>query len=104
MSLATRFQQTSSNYVIKVNSLTKNQSYPITHARRCDTWHGLSVLLTIRESKNSLKKVFLPRRYSEIITDGDLTNINSGNKKFGLVYMGACPQTKGHLLAITEEK
>jgi hypothetical protein len=46
----------------------------------------------------------LPRRYSEIITDEDLTNINSGNKQFGLVYMGMCPQTKGNLLAISGEE
>jgi hypothetical protein len=60
------------------------------------------VLLTIRETENSLKK-FLPRRYSEIMTDKDLENINSGNKKFGIVCIGVCPQTKGHLLAISGE-
>jgi hypothetical protein len=103
MSLTTRFQQASESYTIKVNSLAKNQPYSITLARCCDTPHGLSVLLTIWESKNSLKKVFLPWRYSEIIMDKDLTNINSGSKKFGLFYMGMFPHTKDLLLAITEE-
>jgi hypothetical protein len=74
MSLATRFQQTSESYAIKVNCLVKDQPYPITHAESCDIRYGLSVLLTIRESKNSLKKVFLPRRYIEIMTNKDLEN------------------------------
>jgi hypothetical protein len=86
MSLATRFQQTSSNYIIKVNCLVKDQPYPITRAERCDTRYGPAVLFTIRESENSFKKVFLPRRYSEIMTDEDLTNINYGEEKLNLVY------------------
>jgi hypothetical protein len=59
--------------------------------------------MPIRESENSLK-VFLPRRYSEITTDEDIENTNSGNKIFGIVYMGVCPQTKRHLLAISREE
>jgi hypothetical protein len=51
-----------------------------------------------------LKKVILPRRYSEIMTDEDLTNINSGKETLNLVYKDKCLQTYGHLLAITEEK
>jgi hypothetical protein len=104
MSLATRFQQTSSNYIIKVNCLVKDQPYPITRAERCHTRYGPAVLLTIRESKNSFKKVFLLRRYSEIMTDEVLTNINSGKEKLNLVYRDKCLQTNGHMLAITEEK
>jgi hypothetical protein len=92
MSLATRFQQTSSNYIIKVNCLVKEQPYPITRAERCDTRYGPAVLLTIRESENSSKKVFLPRRYSKIMTDGDLTNIHYGEEKLNLVrvYKDKC--------------
>jgi hypothetical protein len=71
--------------------------------RNVDTRYGPAVRLTIRESENSLK-VFLPRRYSEIMTNEDLTNINSGNEKLNLVYKDKCSQTNGHLLAITEEK
>jgi hypothetical protein len=104
MSLATRFQQTSSNYIIKVNCLVKDQPYPITRAERCVTRNGPAVLLTIQESENNLKKVFLPRRYSEIMTDEDLTHINSGKEKLNLVYKDKCSQTNCLLLAITEEK
>jgi hypothetical protein len=62
------------------------------------------VLLTIRESENGLKKVFLLRQYSEVMTDKDLANINSGKEKLNLIYKGTCSQTSGHLLAITEEE
>jgi hypothetical protein len=37
------------------------------------------------------------------MTDEELENINSGNKKFGLDYMGLCPQMKGYLVAISGE-
>jgi hypothetical protein len=76
MSLATCFQQTSESYIVRLNYLVKNQPYPITCVERCDNRYGPTVLLTIQESK----KVFLPRRYSEIMTDENLENINSGNK------------------------
>jgi hypothetical protein len=59
------------------------------------------VLLTIQESENSLKKVFLPLRYSEVMADEDLVDINSGKEKLSLVYKGTCSQTNGQLLAIT---
>jgi hypothetical protein len=103
MSLAAHFQQTSSNYTIKLNRLVKDQQYPITCAKRDTTRFGPAVLLTIWESENSLK-VFLPRRYSEIMTDEDLTNVNSGKEKWNLVYKDKCSQTNGHLLAITGEE
>jgi hypothetical protein len=85
MSLATRFQQTSSSYIIKVNCLVKDQLYPITRAERCDTIYRPAVLLTIRESENSLMHFFLPQRCSEIMTDEDLTNINSGKGKLNTI-------------------
>jgi hypothetical protein len=100
MSLAAFFQQTSTDYTINLNCLVKAQPYPITCAERCNTRYGPAVLLTIQESENSLK-AFLPRRYSEIMTDEDLTNINSGKEKLYLVYKDNCSQTSGHLFAIT---
>jgi hypothetical protein len=81
MSLATCSQQTSESYTIKVSCLVKNQPYPITCVERLDTRYGPAVLLPIQESENSLKKVFLPRRHSDVMIDEDLVIINSGNKK-----------------------
>jgi hypothetical protein len=103
-SLAARFQQTSSSYTIKPNCLVKNHPHPITRAEPCDTRYGPAVLLTIGESENSLKKFFLPRRYSDVMTNEDLANINSGKKKLNLVYKNKCSHTNGFLLAITEEE
>jgi uncharacterized protein YbaR (Trm112 family) len=104
MSLAARFQQTSESYAIKLVTPFKNQPYPIKKADRCDTRFGPAVLRTIQESENSLRKVFLPGRYSAVMTDDDLTDINSGCIKLSLIYRGVCPQTKGHLLTVTGEE
>jgi hypothetical protein len=103
MSLAARFQHTSTSYTIRLSKLVMDQPYMIIRADRCDTRCGPAVLLTIHESENSFKKVFLPRRYGDVMTDEDLTNINSGSKKLCLVYLGTCSQTSGYLLAITGE-
>jgi hypothetical protein len=51
-----------------------------------------------------MKKVFLPRRYSEVLTDDDIVGINSGRTKLNLVYRGTCTQTGGHLLPLKEEE
>jgi hypothetical protein len=104
MSLAQRFQQTSDTYIINLDKLTQDQPYHIIRAERSDTRYGPAVLLTIRETVNSLKKVFLPRRYGAVITDDDISHINSGQKKVCLIYKGICPQTKGHLIDITGEE
>jgi hypothetical protein len=81
---------------IKVNCLVGDQPYLITCVEHCDTRYGSAVLLIIQKSVNSLKKLFLPRRYSNVIIDEEL-------KTFGLVYMDVCPQMKGYLFAISGE-
>jgi hypothetical protein len=90
--------------MVKLNSLVKNQPYLITHVDHCNTQDGPTVLLTIKKSENSLKKVFLPQHYSNVMTDEDLANINSKTKQLNLLYKGMCSQTKGYLLAITGEE
>jgi hypothetical protein len=47
--------------------------------------------------------VFLPRRYSEVITDEDIDRFNSNKAKLYLIYRGLCEQTNGFLLSITED-
>jgi hypothetical protein len=81
-----------------------DRPYPITRAELVDTRFGPTVLLSIRDSAASIKKVFLPRRYSAVETDQDILAINSGTSRLNLIYRGVCPQTNGFLLAIAEEE
>jgi hypothetical protein len=50
-----------------------------------------------------MKKVFLPRRNSEVVTDDDIPGFTSARMKLYLVYRGTCVQKGGHLLAIKEK-
>jgi hypothetical protein len=101
MSLAKKFLEASACHTVKIGSLDTEKPYPITHAR-VGTRFGPTVLLSIRESEFALKKVFLPRRYSEVITDEDIERFNKA--KLYLIYRGVCEQTNGFLLSITGEE
>jgi hypothetical protein len=74
MSLAKKFLEASACRTVKIGSLGTEKSYPITHAQRFGTRFGLTVLLSIRESEFALKKLFLPLRYSGVITDAGSLN------------------------------
>jgi hypothetical protein len=89
---------------VKIGSLETERPYPIKHAQRVDTRFGPTVLLSIRDSDFTLRKVFLPRRYSEVVSDEDIDCINSGKAKLNLVYKGVCAQTNGLLLPTTGEE
>jgi hypothetical protein len=58
--------------------------------------------MSIRDSEFTLK-VFLPRRYSETITDDDLEAANSKTVLLYLVYRGVCVKSVGYELGIQQE-
>jgi hypothetical protein len=76
MALARRFQVSSTCHTVKIGSLDTDRPYPITHAERTGTRFGPAVL-SIRDSEFAPQKVFLPRRYSEVVTDEDIARFNS---------------------------
>jgi hypothetical protein len=78
MSLAKKFQEASTCHTVKIGSLDTEKPYPITHAHSVGTPFGPTVLLSIPESEFALK-VFLPRRYSEVITDEDIDRFNKAS-------------------------
>lgn len=104
MSLAQRFMEASTCLTVKIGSLETEKPYPITHAQRVATKFGPTILMSIRESEFSLKKVFLPRRYSGVVSDDDIDRINSGRAKLHLIYKGVCKQTTGFLLSIAGDE
>jgi hypothetical protein len=88
---------------VNFGSLDAQKPYQITHAQSVGTRFGPTVLTSIRESDFALRKEFLPRRYSEVITDEDIERSNQG--KLILIYndvgVCVCDQTNGFLLFIT---
>ena len=58
------------------------------------------MVFTIRDSGATPAQIFLPRRYSDVVTDTDIEQINSNAVFVHLVYRGVCSTTKAYLLAI----
>ena len=109
MDLGKRFEDatafaTTAYTAVSVSSLEPNTPYPITRAKRLNTKYGVAVVLTLLGPVDSTLQVFLPQRYSEIITDTDLTSINTKAVALSLVYKGVCPATRSYLLAIETTK
>jgi hypothetical protein len=104
MSIAQKCLVASSCITVKIGFLETEKPYPIQHAQRVDTRFGPTVLLSLRESEFTLRKVFLPRRYSGVVSDEDIDLINSGRAKLHLIYKGVCEHTNGFILSIAGEK
>jgi hypothetical protein len=88
MSLAQKCVESSTCPTVNIGSLDAEKPYPITHAQGVGTRFGTTVLTSIRESEFALWKEFLPRRYSEVITDEDIERFNEG--KLNLIYNDVC--------------
>jgi len=104
MDLGKRFEDASALAAVSVSSLEPDTPYPITRAKRIKTKYGLAIVLTLQGPDVSVVQVFLPQRYSDVITDTDLTAINSKTVALSLVYKGVCDSSKSDLLAIESSK
>ena len=99
MDLAKRFEEATSSTSFNISSLVMNRLYPIVCAKRINTKFGSTVLLSIRDSNENVQ-IFLPKRYSDIVSDNDMEKINSKAVYLNLVYKGICDTSKSYLLAI----
>ena len=106
MALSQRFSDVSCD--VHISTLKVDQSYPIVKAEKVKTRYGETVLLSIRDPQNlsvrdlspALLKVFLPKRYSTVITDADITAINDEQIRWNLISKGVCERTNTYVLAI----
>jgi len=57
-------------------------------------------VLTLRIAETNIVQVFLPKRYSDVVSDSDIDAINSKTVSLLLVYKGVCESSKSYLLAI----
>jgi len=57
-------------------------------------------MLSIRDLDEQLVQIFLPKRYSNCVSDEDMAKINSRTIYLNLVYKGMCEKTKSYLLVV----
>jgi len=86
MDLAQKFEGVACEKTISVTDLDLNRKYRILRAKGLTTRFGPTVLLTIRGEGAAPCQIFLPRRYSHVITDTDIEQINSNAVFLHLVY------------------
>ena len=94
-----RFEETTANASVNVNTLEPHKLYPIIRANRIPTKYGLSFVLTPRITETNIVQVFLPKRYSNMLSDVDINAINSKAVSLHLVYKGVCESSKSYLYA-----
>ena len=103
MDLDRKFEIASSCRSVSLGSLKPDRAYPIVHAERINTRYGQSVLVAIVDSPSSSVKVFLPRRYDDVLSDEDLEAINSQRVALLLMYKGTCPRSNSYILELKRE-
>jgi len=100
MDLTKRFEEATAYASVNVNALEPHKLYPIIRAKRIPTKYGLSVVLTLRIAESKIVQVFLPKRYTDVVSDADIDAINSKAVSLHLVYKGVCESSKSYFLAI----
>jgi len=71
------FEGVACETTISVTELDLSRKYHILRAKRLTIRSGPTVVLTIRGEGAAPAQIFLPRRYSDVITDTDIEQINS---------------------------
>jgi len=100
MDLTERFEEATAYASVNVITLEQHKLYPIIRAKRIPTRYGHTVVLTLRIAETDFVQVFLPKRYSDVVSDEDIDVINSKAVSLHLVYKGVCESSKSYLLAI----
>ena len=64
------------------------KTYAIVRAERAVTHLGHTILLTVKDTPRHTVKIFLPKRYSRVVSDTDILNINMNPEFPCIVYKG----------------
>ena len=100
MDIGLRFDEATAYNTVSVASLEPHKPYPVIRAKRLSTKYGMSVVVTLRKPDDNVVQVFLPQRYSDVVSDADILSINSECTDIKLVYKGVCESSKAFILAI----
>jgi len=88
INLSTHFHNVASGQIIRIYTLEINKCHPVVYARRLTTQYGSTLLLTLQSEDYICVKMFLPKRYSDVIDYVDIYEINTGKKYYKLIYNG----------------
>jgi hypothetical protein len=103
MELDRKFEIATSCRSVSLGSLEPDRAYPIVRAERIHTRYGQSVLVGIMDSPTSSVKIFLPRRYGDVLSDEDLEAINTQRVDLLLVYKGTCARSNSYILELKSQ-
>jgi hypothetical protein len=76
MDLARKFYEEATCDLIAIDKLKVQVKHQILRAERVYTRYGPCIMLTIRGLESRRYKAYLPRRYSGLITEAEITAIN----------------------------
>ena len=85
MDLVQKFEGVIWDKTVSVNDLERSRKYPILRAKRITARIGPTVVLTIRDSRDPPAEVFLPKRYSDVVTDDDIEKITTNAVSLNLL-------------------
>ena len=88
MDFRQKFLRVTCDRILRINELAVGTQYPIVSAERVVTHLGHTVMLTLREAPTSLFRVFLPKRYAKVISDGDIIAIVRAREGLSFIYEG----------------
>ena len=77
MDLTKGFEEATAYASVNVNTLEPHKLYTIIRAKRITTIYGPKVVLTLRIAEINIVKIFLPKRFSDVVSDEDINALNS---------------------------
>ena len=100
MALVTTFNNIKTHSSVKITDLKPQVQYKVLESKKIKTKYGETVSLKLKINEQTASWVFLPKRYTNVFTEIEITNINSGQSKIALEYHGICVNTKAYLLTL----
>jgi len=86
MNLSQEFRLIASGQVVQLHTLEQNRPYPVVYCRSLVTQYGSTVQLTLQTDSAINIKIYLPKRYADVVDDDHIEEINTGKHK--LIYKG----------------
>jgi hypothetical protein len=84
MALSQKFRNVVPGAAVSMSFLYVDHRYPVVHADHAETKYGPTIRLALREQL-TISLVLLPKRYSEVFTDEDVTVIKEQTIQYHLV-------------------
>lgn len=85
--LLVEFRNVADGQVVNVDALVPHHHYPV-GAREVTNRYGFTIMLTMHSVGAICFKIFLPKRYADCFVRVDVEDINTGRKKYKLIYLG----------------